>query len=167
MPVTAQEVLDRWSHKRECLIEMLHDVQSEYNYLPREILEEVSGDLKVSVPKILEIASFYNAFSIKPKGMAKYNMVMCNGTLCYVKQAPLIIEKFEEELKIKVGEVTEDKLFGLETAACLGVCGLAPVMIINGEEVIARLTQERVTKLIDELRGRAEAEKHQPKERDD
>jgi NADH:ubiquinone oxidoreductase subunit E len=167
MPVTAQEVLDRWSHKRECLIEMLHDVQSEYNYLPREILEEVSGDLKVSLPKILEIASFYNAFSLKLKGTAKYNMAMCNGTLCYVKQAPLIIEQFEEELKIKVGEVTDDKLFGLETAACLGICGLAPVMIINGEEVIARLTQERVPKLIEELRGRAEAEKHQPKERDD
>ncbi len=167
MPVTAQEVLDRWEHKQECLIEMLHDVQSDYNYLPREILEEVSGDLKVSVPKILEIATFYNAFSTKPRGVAKYNMLMCNGTLCYVKQSPLIIDRLEEELKMKVGEVSEDKLFGLETAACLGVCGLAPVMIINGEEVIGRITQERIPRLIEELRGRAEAEKHHPKERDD
>jgi NADH:ubiquinone oxidoreductase subunit E len=166
MSLSAQEVMERWDFKRECLIEMLHDIQSEYNYLPREVLEDVSAGLKVSVPRILEVATFYNAFSTVPKGKAKYNMVVCNGTLCYVKQAPLIIEKFEDELGIKVGGVTTDNLFGLETAACLGVCGLAPVMIINGEEVVAKLTQDRVTKLISELRGRAEAENHKPKEED-
>ncbi|RJP76032.1 MAG: NAD(P)H-dependent oxidoreductase subunit E [Candidatus Zixiibacteriota bacterium] len=166
MALTAQEVMQRWDFQRDCLIEMLHDVQSEYHYLPREVVEGLSHGLKVSVPQILEVATFYNAFSLTPKGQAKFNLVICNGTLCYARQAPLIIEQFESELGLKVGGMTPDGIFGLEESACLGVCGLAPVMIINGEEVVGRISQDRIPKLISELRGRAEREKHKPRQED-
>ena len=160
----AAEVAKRWNYRSECLVEMLLDVQAEYNFLPREVIEPLADDVGVPLAKIMEVASFYNAFSLIPKGRAKFNMTVCAGTLCYVKNAPLIIDKFMQELGIQTGQVTEDGMFGLETAACLGICSLAPAMIINGEEVIGKLTQERVPRLLAELRGRAEAEALAPKE---
>ncbi len=158
MPLNATEALDRWQHRPDCLIEMLHDIQAEYNYLPREIVETISSDLKVPVAKVLEVASFYNAFGFKPKG--RFRIGICMGTACYVKGGPLLLDRFQRELGIKIGETTGDGLFSLEAPACVGTCGQAPVIMLNSEEIIGLMTIDGVTRILGQLRNKAEKERH-------
>jgi len=152
MAITAEAVLERWQHRSDCLIEMMHDIQTEHNYLPREILTTLSGDLQIPLARILEVASFYNAFSLKPKGRCRIGV--CMGTACYVKGGPLLLERFETELGIKLGQTTPDGMFGIEAPACVGTCGQAPVIIVNGEEIIGRLTLASVSRILKQLRGK-------------
>lgn len=141
----AQEVIKRWDAKPENIIEMMHDIQNEFNYLPREILFEVSRQASVPLSKIYNIATFYNAFSLKPKG--KHRICVCMGTPCHALGAMRVVNAIERELNIKCGETTKDLKFSLEITGCVGTCGLAPVVVI-GEDLLGPIAAQDVPKLL-------------------
>lgn len=149
--VKAQEVVTRWGTKPENIIEMMHDIQNEFNYLPREVLFEVSQQAKVPLSKIYNIATFYNAFSLKPKG--KYKICVCMGTPCHALGAQRIVNALERELEIKCGETTTDMKFSIEITGCVGTCGLAPVVVIN-EDLFGPIPVTAVPKLLKKYNGK-------------
>lgn len=115
----------------ESLIQILQGIQNRFHYLPEECIKEVAIRLAIPLPRVFSVATFYNAFSLKPKG--KNIIQVCLGTACHVRGAPRIVEEVERLLGIKNGETTEDGLFSLETVNCLGACALGPIMVVNGE----------------------------------
>jgi NADH-quinone oxidoreductase subunit E len=143
------EVIDKilQNHPKEpsSIIQVLLDIQSELYYLPIEVLKYVSGQLNVPVSTTYNLATFYKAFSLKPKG--KYPVSVCTGTACHVQGASKIMEQFERELNIKCGETTEDKKFSLESVRCIGCCGLAPVITV-GKNLHGRLPAAKVSKIL-------------------
>lgn len=143
--VKVSEILNKYARDESSLIAMLQDLQEEYSYLPREALEQISREMSVPLSRILSLATFFRAFSLKPKG--KHPVHVCLGTACHVRGGQLILEKFERELGIKSGETTEDRLFSLDAVRCLGCCGLAPVVMV-GEEVHGKVTQTKVPGII-------------------
>jgi len=135
--------------ERDALIPVLQDIQDMFGYLPRESIETVSEKMKIPMSKIYGVASFYNQFRFHPIG--KYHILVCRGTACHVKGSVKVLEALEKELKIKAGETTRDNLFTLEIVSCIGACGLAPVISINGE-FHAAMTPEKALDLIEEIR---------------
>ena len=129
------------------LITVLHKAQEIFGYLPKEVQEFVADKMDLTLAKVYGVVSFYSFFTMKPKG--KYPISVCMGTACYVRGAEGIVEKFEEELGIKVGEVTKDGMFSLDILRCLGACGLAPVTMI-GDRVYGRMTPAKVTTVLKE-----------------
>ncbi|MGE5541594.1 MAG: NADH-quinone oxidoreductase subunit NuoE [Bacillota bacterium] len=127
------------------LIQVMHQVQLAYGYLPKEVLLRVSRGLNVPLSEVYGVATFYAFFSLKPKG--KYNIQVCKGTACYVRGAAKVIERLESELGIKAGDTTDDHKFSIEVVRCLGACGLGPVLMI-GEDVHARLKPDRVPAIL-------------------
>jgi len=136
-------------HSESYLISVLHKVQAKYGYLSIEHMQEVAELLGVPASQVSGVATFYHFFRLKPVG--KYNIQFCMGTACYVKGAQAIIDVFQNELGIEMGEVTKDGLFSLELTRCLGVCGLAPVVMIN-EKVYGKLSDQSVPGIISEIR---------------
>jgi len=124
-----KEVIDKNSGHPELLISVLQDIQREFRYLPREALEEVSGALGVPLSKVYGVATFYNAFSLTPKG--EKIVRVCQGTACHIKGADLIQEHLETGLGLKPGETSADLKYSLEVVNCLGVCAMAPVVVVN------------------------------------
>jgi NADH-quinone oxidoreductase subunit E len=120
-----------YSIRDEALMPILQDIQDKFHYIPEECLREVSQRLEIPLNRVYAIATFYNAFSLEPKG--KYIIQVCMGTACHVRGAPEIVEEAERILKIKRGHTTRDMKFSLETVNCLGACALGPIMVINGE----------------------------------
>ena len=120
---------------------ILQDINVAYRYLPENLLKYVSRELEIPASMIYRLATFYNAFSLVPKGE---NVIrICMGTPCYVKGGENILRAFEGELGIKVGTVTEDLKFGLETVNCLGCCGQSPVVTV-GEDIYGYMKQSKV-----------------------
>ncbi len=120
-------------HKSEkkALIAILQDIQAEYGYLPREALQQVARSVGVPLIDVIGVATFYRAFSLKPRG--KHVVTVCLGTACHVRGGPKILEEFERRLGIASGDTTEDGKFTLETVACLGCCAIGPVVVVDGE----------------------------------
>lgn len=127
------------------IIAALHEVQDEYGYIPESVQKYLSKELDVPMSDIYGIITFYSRFSLLPKG--KYNIEVCMGTACYVQGAEEVLNKFKEELKIKVGEVTEDGKFSLESIRCIGACGLAPAIVINSE-VYGKMSPDKVKEVL-------------------
>ncbi len=113
------------------LISILENVQAKYNYLPQEVLREISEETGRSLVDIYGVATFYRAFSLKPRG--KHLVSVCLGTACHVRGGPAIAEEFERQLGVCAGETTSDKEFTLETVNCLGACALGPVAVVDGK----------------------------------
>jgi NADH:ubiquinone oxidoreductase subunit E len=109
------------------------------------VLKLVSKSLAIPLSRVLSLATFYRAFSLKPRG--KRQVHVCLGTACHVRGAPLVLEKFEKELGIKAGETTADEEFGLSAVRCVGCCGLAPVAMV-GEDVHGKISQTKVAGLV-------------------
>src|SRR5574340_1783226 len=130
MEKTVKEIVDRHGAKKNSLIAILQDIQEEFKYLPKEALKFLKKVLDVPLARIYEVATFYNAFSLTPRG--KYLVEVCAGTACHVKGAFNLLENLERELKIKCGETTKGGMFTLEQVRCLGCCSLAPVVRIDG-----------------------------------
>ena len=126
-----EEICDRYIGEKTPLMMILSAIQEEYGYIPLEVQEIVSAKTGISVAEIYGVVTFYSFFSLKPKG--KYVIGCCLGTACYVKGAGQVIDKFSEVLKIKPGETTDDGLFTIDALRCIGACGIAPAVSINGK----------------------------------
>ncbi len=124
------DIVDRHRDKRGGLIAILEGVQAKYGYLPEEVLRDVAANTGRSLVDIYGVATFYRAFSLKPRG--KHLVSACLGTACHVRGGPAIARKIQQQLKIKAGETTPDGEFTLETVNCLGACALGPVVVVDG-----------------------------------
>ncbi|MBN2281937.1 MAG: NADH-quinone oxidoreductase subunit NuoE [Candidatus Marinimicrobia bacterium] len=130
---------------RDSLIPILQDVQEADGYISKEAVEKVGDYLNLPASKIFGVATFYNQFRFSPIG--KYHIQICRGTACHVKGSGNILEEFQRQLSIKPGDTSRDGLFSLEVVACIGACGLAPAITINGE-VFAKVTRDEVKKIV-------------------
>ena len=124
-------VIKKWQGKRGALTMALHDVQGIYGYVPWEVAQQVGQGLGVPVARIYEVLTFYNFFKLESPG--KYIISACDGTACHIKGSSEVLAALEKELGITAGQTTEDGLFHLQIVRCLGCCGLAPVIVINGK----------------------------------
>ena len=143
------EICDRYAEETTPLMMILSDIQKEYGYIPLEVQELVSQKTGISVAEIYGVVTFYSFFSLRPKG--QYIIGCCLGTACYVKGAQKVIDKFSEILGIKPGESTEDGLFTIDALRCIGACGIAPAVSINGK-VYPKVQVSAVPGIIEELR---------------
>ncbi len=144
------EICDRYVNETTPLMMILSDIQKEYGYIPLEVQEIVSERTGVSVAEIYGVVTFYSFFSLTPKG--KYVIGVCLGTACYVKGAQQIVDKFSEIIGIKPGETSADGLFTLDALRCIGACGIAPAVTINGK-VYPKLTVDAVPKIVEEYKA--------------
>lgn len=144
------EICDRYVNEKTPLMMILSDIQNEYGYIPLEVQELVSEKTGISVAEIYGVVTFYSFFSLKPNG--KYVIGCCLGTACYVKGAQQVIDKFSELLNIKAGETTDDGLFTLDALRCIGACGIAPAVTINGK-VYPKVTVDAIPKIIEDYRA--------------
>jgi len=134
---------------RDALIPILQEVQEKQGYLSREAVIRISKHLNLPTTKIFGVATFYNQFRFQPKG--KYHLMVCRGTACHVKGSNRVLEMAQKILKLKPGQTSRDRLFSLETVACMGACGLSPVMNLNGE-FYAKVTPQKLVQIIQECR---------------
>jgi NADH:ubiquinone oxidoreductase subunit E len=140
-----EKIIEQHNARKSALIAMLQDVQSEFSYLPQDVLLHISRRVGVPPSRAYSLATFYRAFSLKPKG--RRPIAVCTGTACHVKNAVKILEKFERQLNIKTGQTTPDLNFGLDEVRCLGCCGLAPVVTV-GPELYGKVTLPKVDQII-------------------
>ena len=144
------EFAQKYKPERRYLLAILQDVQRHYNYLPQEAIETVSTYLNVPVVKVFGLATFYKAFSLTPKG--KYIIKVCDGTACHIKGSVNLIAEIKTILGIEPGQTTADGLFSLETVACIGACGLAPVAVIS-DEYHGNLTPSLLREVLQKYQG--------------
>ncbi len=146
------QVLDKYERKPHKLIAILQEIQEEYKYLPEEIMTYISTALGISPSSVYGVATFYSHFTLEAKG--KYVIKVCDGTACHVRKSQTIIKTLERELGLGgKKKTTDDMLFTLETVACLGACGLAPVVVVN-DEVHGAMTPEKTAALPAEVRAK-------------
>jgi NADH:ubiquinone oxidoreductase subunit E len=141
-----RQIVNRYPDGKRSIIQIMQDIQSEFKYLPQDCLVEVSRILHIPASRMYSIATFYSAFSLKPRG--KHLCTVCLGTACHVRGAPQVLSRIEERLQIASGETTKDNKFTLETVNCLGACALAPIVVIDGE-YHGQTTVNKVDKLLD------------------
>ncbi len=146
-----KEICARYKDEPSPLMLVLTDVQKEYGYLPLEVQEVISEELNIPVADIYGVVTFYSFFSLQPKG--KYVIGVCIGTACYVKGGANVLDKFSELLKIKVGQTSSDGLFTLDGLRCIGACGIAPALTINGK-VYPKVKVTDVESIIKEYRDK-------------
>ena len=131
------------------LIYVLKEAQGIFGYLPKEVQLHIAGKLGVSPAKVYGVVSFYSYFSTNPVG--EHKISVCLGTACFVKGSKDVLAELEKQLNIKAGETTKDLKFTIECLRCVGACGLAPVVVVDGK-VYSRVTPEDVTSIINEYR---------------
>ena len=141
--------IEEWKGKPGNLIMVLHRVQQTYGYIPREIAIEISSLLDVPLAKIYGVVTFYNFFKLQKAG--KYIIQVCLGTACYLRGGDDLMKEFERQLGVGVNATTPDGLFSVEAVRCLGCCGLAPVVVVNGE-VHGKLATKDVAGIIEKYR---------------
>ncbi len=134
------------------LIEVLQEVQKTYNYLPEDILRNVSEKLEVPLIEVFRVANFYKAFTLKPRG--EHILTVCMGTACHVRGAPKFLDEVLGQLGIKPGETTEDGEFTVETVNCLGACALGPVVVLDGK-YYDHMTAGKLRVLIQKYRNKS------------
>ncbi len=142
------------SGRRDALIPLLQDVQAAHGYLSRDAVVRIGRHLRLPASKVYGVATFYNQFRFQPLG--RYHIQVCRGTACHVKSSLQTLNALQRTLQLKPGQTTRDGLFSLEVVACLGACGLAPLMAVNGE-FHAGATAERAARIVKTLRREAPA----------
>jgi len=140
------EILDHYKAIKGALIPILQQSQNVYGYLPKEVIAHIAKKTAIPVSQIYGVITFYAQFHLKPRG--KNIIRTCQGTACHVRGAKAILTAIEDKLKIKAGQTTEDLVFTLETVACIGACGLAPVLMVN-DDTHGRLTTSAVADILD------------------
>lgn len=142
------EIIQKYNTDKGFLVPILQDVQKEFNYLPREALNAVSTILDLPLSRIYELATFYKAFSLTPRG--RHQLSLCVGTACHVRGASLLQESIERGLNIKAGETSSDLEFTFETVNCLGACALGPILVVD-EEYQGQVTLSKTNKILKTL----------------
>ena len=145
-----KELVSKYKDIKGGLIQLLQAVQGVFGYLPKEAVQIISKELDIPISEIYGVITFYSQFTLKPKG--KHIIKVCLGTACYVKGSQDILDRLSSLLNIGVGETTVDGKFTLETARCLGSCGLAPVIMVD-ERVYGKLIPDDVVRIIEEYKG--------------
>jgi NADH-quinone oxidoreductase subunit E len=148
MKEKVSEIIQKYNTDKGFLVPILQDVQKEFNYLPREALDAVSTILDLPLSRIFELATFYKAFSLTPRG--RHQLSLCMGTACHVRGATLLQESIERGLNIKAGETSEDLEFTFETVNCLGACALGPILVVD-EEYQGQVTLSKTNKILKTL----------------
>ncbi|EKQ50737.1 MULTISPECIES: NAD(P)H-dependent oxidoreductase subunit E [unclassified Clostridium] len=144
------DILISNDYNKTLIITIMQEVQKEYRYLPREALCYISDKLNISEAKVYSVATFYENFSLEPKG--KYVIKICDGTACHVRKSVPILNEFRNELGLsETKATTDDMIFTVETVSCLGACGLAPVCTVN-DAVYPAMTPDKAKNLIKQLR---------------
>jgi NADH-quinone oxidoreductase subunit E len=139
------EIINKEALTDGSLISALEEIQSRYRFLPREALIIASERLGVPLSQAFAVATFYNAFSLEPRG--KHCLHVCMGTACHVRGSPLVLEQIENKLGIKAGETTADGLFTIETVNCLGACALGPIVVAD-DEYSGQMTPQKSDRLL-------------------
>jgi NADH:ubiquinone oxidoreductase subunit E len=153
-----QEILDHYNNAgRDSLIPILQDVQEANGYLSKEAVLQIGKHLKLPASKIYGVATFYNQFRFQPPG--KYHFQVCRGTACHVKGSARVLEAVQKALKILPGQTSRDKMFSLEVVACMGACGLSPVICINGE-FHAKVTPAKIAQIVESVRSEEKEQAH-------
>lgn len=150
MKTEVEEIIENFGKTgKDSLIPLLQDIQENHGFISEESVVKVGKKLDIPTSKIFGVATFYNQFRFEAPG--KYIIQVCRGTACHVLGSATVLQELEKQLKIKSGQTTKDGLFTIEVVACIGACGLAPVIAINGE-FHAKVTAESIKKLIEEFR---------------
>jgi NADH-quinone oxidoreductase subunit E len=156
MPVSqvefSKELIDfisEWKQKPGSLIMMLHRIQEEFGYVPREAAERLSRETGLPLAKIYGVITFYHFFKTTKPG--KYKIAICLGTACYLRGSQELVDEVQSILNIKDDELTDDGMFSIDEVRCLGCCGLAPVLMI-GNEVYGKVTKEQLPEIIAKYR---------------
>ena len=143
------EIIDKNGGDQAAIISILQEIQEHYRYLPEEAFSRISERLKISRARIFSLATFYENFSLEPKG--KFVIKICDGTACHVRKSIPILERLQQDLKLTGDkQTTDDLLFTVETVSCLGACGLAPVITVN-EKVYAAVTPDSASELVESI----------------
>jgi NADH:ubiquinone oxidoreductase subunit E len=145
-----KEFINNWKNKPGNLIMILHKIQEEFTYIPREAAEKLSGMIGLPLAKIYGVVTFYHFFKTTKPG--KFNISICLGTACYLKGGQDLIDETKSILGIDEGEVTDDGLFSIDPVRCLGCCGLAPVLMI-GNEVFGKVNKNQMPDIIAKYRN--------------
>jgi NADH:ubiquinone oxidoreductase subunit E len=140
------EILEENRGGQEKLVPLLQDINLRYRYLPEEIMKRVAQALDVPLSHIYNLATFYDTFSLTPRG--RHTIRVCLGTACHVKGGQRLVERLERDLGIESGETTKDLRFTLEAVHCLGCCGLAPVVTV-GEDLYGKIAQAKLPKIVE------------------
>lgn len=146
-----KEICAAFSNEPGELINVLHQTQEHFGYLPAEIQEVISWEMNISAAKVYGVVTFYSYFTMTPKG--RYPVSICTGTACYVRGAENVLEEFKKQLDIKVGETSEDGKYSLSCLRCVGACGLAPVVLV-GDKTYGRVAPDDVKGIIDEYKDK-------------
>jgi NADH-quinone oxidoreductase subunit E len=136
---------------RDALIPILQKIQEAEGYLSQDSIARVGRELRLSAAKVYGVATFYNQFRFAPQG--RYHLMLCRGTACHVKGSKKLLESLIQILGIQPGQTTRDRLFSLEVVACMGACGLAPALSVNGE-VFAKVTPLKLKRILDDCRAK-------------
>jgi NADH-quinone oxidoreductase subunit E len=140
-----EALINSYVSKKEQLISLLQDVQAEFNYLPQDVLVKISQTLEIPLSQVFSVATFFHAFSLKPRG--RHTITVCLGTACHVKGGQRLVDKMDRDYHLKPGETTEDERFTFETANCLGCCALGPVVVIDGNYE-SQVNPEKLEKIL-------------------
>ncbi len=150
-----ESVLGMFDDQRANLIPLLQEVQAKYFYLPEQVLRRISRKLKVPLPEIYQVATFYRCFSLKPRG--QHLVQVCLGTACHVRGAPRVLDRILRDLKLPHAGTTDDMQFTVESVRCIGCCGLAPVVRVDNANTHPHLTQAKVPGMIRKYAKKPEA----------
>jgi len=150
MIAKVKEIIKKHGNKRENLLQILHDIQnqSDQNYISEENIKTLSEEMRIPVSDIKGTASFYTMYSFIPRG--KYIIRICESPPCHILGAQTIFDAVEKKLGIKVGETTKDGLFTLEATSCLGICGVAPAMMMN-DEAYGNLDEKKINEILEQI----------------
>ncbi|MCX7974154.1 MAG: NAD(P)H-dependent oxidoreductase subunit E [Candidatus Aminicenantes bacterium] len=144
----AQEIINKYKGQKKALITILQEIQNVYHYLPEPVLRLVSKKLNLPLIDVISVATFYRAFSLKPRG--RHQITVCLGTACHVRGGFKVLEEFEKQLNLKAGETSPDNQFTLETVNCLGCCAIGPVVVVDGN-YYAQTTTRKVSRILKPL----------------
>jgi NADH-quinone oxidoreductase subunit E len=154
MESTIDQIIDSYrGHGRDSLIPILQEIQEKQGFLSELAIVKTGEVLKIPTSKIFGVATFYNQFRFEPKGT--YHVQICRGTACHVLGSSTVLNEIEKHLKIKAGQTTRDGMFSIEVVACIGACGLAPVVTVNGE-FHAKVTAASLKNILDSYKGQEE-----------
>jgi NADH-quinone oxidoreductase subunit E len=138
-------LINSYLGKKEQLISLLQDVQEEFNYLPQEVIIKISQTLEIPLSQVFSVATFFKAFSLKPRG--RHTITVCLGTACHVRGGQRLVDKLERDYSLKPGDTTEDERFTLETVNCLGCCAMGPVVVVD-DKYEGQVTPDKLDKIL-------------------